>query len=53
MGKVASHRPHLVLSQTVVLWSVLQLAHGDLLVGGGGVVAGSRDVPLAVFWMRD
>ena len=40
MGKVASPRPHLVLSQSIVLWSALQLAHGYLLVGVGGVVAG-------------
>ncbi len=40
VGKVASQRPHSVLSQSIVLWSALQLAHGYLLVGAGGVVAG-------------
>ena len=40
VGKVASHSPHLVLSQSIVRWFALQLAHGYLLVGVGGVVAG-------------
>jgi hypothetical protein len=46
VGKVALQRPHLVLPQSIVLWSALQLAHGYLLAGAGGVVAG-----LALRWL--
>ena len=35
-----------MLSQSIVLWSALQLAHGYLLAGAGGVVAG-----LALRWL--